>query len=421
MSFINFFRSTAPYIHAHRNKTVVVLVTGEAIHHSNALNIIPDLALMNSLGIRLVLVFGSETPADSMIGIQEPLHKQAMQDTLQKQGAIRSELEASFSMGLINSPMHNSSIRCISGNFVQARPIGVIDGIDMEYHGCVRNIDSDGISQSLDQRSVVLLPPSGYSTTGETFSLSAHEVAVTTASALQADKLLILSGSNFVNDTESLRELSLSQSDDLLTSLNQNSREYQDIHSAITATAKGVNRTHIIPIHTDGSLLTELFTRDGSGLMITSDIYDSVRPATIDDVGGILQLLEPLEDKGVLVKRSRELLEQEISQFVVNERDGMIIGCAALYPYSDDSAELGCVAVHPEYRHNNRGDALLKAVIQSAQTANLKKLFVLTTQTEHWFLERGFTASSVSSLPDQKKKLYNFQRNSKVFRLDLAK
>jgi len=421
LSFINFFRSTAPYIHAHRNKTVVVLITGEAIHHSNALNNIPDLALMNSLGIRLVVAFGSEDGTHSAHeATLAPLNKQAMLHLLQNQGAIRSELEASFSMGLINSPMHNSSIRCVSGNFVLAKPLGVIEGIDMEYHGRVRRIDSLGISQSLDQRSVVLLPPSGYSTTGETFNLSAHEVAVSVASALQADKMLILSNSDFLSYSKDLRELSLSQSQEYLKSFDEQSREFKDLQSAITATQQGVNRTHIIPIDTDGSILTELFTRDGAGLMIASDAYDSVRPATIEDVGGILQLLEPLEAKGVLVKRSRELLEQEINQFVVNERDGMIVGCAALYPYSDNAAELGCVAVHPDYRHSNRGDALLKAIIKTAKSANFQQLFVLTTQTAHWFIERGFEAASVSSLPDQKQKLYNFQRNSKVFRLNLG-
>ena len=148
---------------------------------------------------------------------------------------------------------------------------------------------------------------------------------------------------------------------------------------------------------------------------MSKNAYDQLRPANIDDVAGILDLLKPLEDEGVLVRRSRELLETEIERFCVIDRDGFITACAALYPYSEDKAELACVAVHPSYRGSDRGQRLLQQVEEKALGKNIKQLFVLTTRTAHWFLENGFIPGKISDLPQEKQKLYNYQRSSKVF------
>ena len=153
-----------------------------------------------------------------------------------------------------------------------------------------------------------------------------------------------------------------------------------------------------------------------TGTMISKESYEQVRPATIEDVGGIIEVIAPLEERGVLVRRSRELLEAEIEQFSVVERDSVIIGCAALYPFSEEAvAELACVAISDEYRGGNRGELLLEHMEDRAKEQGLKQLFVLTTRTAHWFQERGFAEQPLDSLPGQRKTLYNFQRNSKVF------
>jgi amino-acid N-acetyltransferase len=141
-----------------------------------------------------------------------------------------------------------------------------------------------------------------------------------------------------------------------------------------------------------------------------------VREATIEDVGGLLELISPLEEQGILVRRSREVLEREIEQFSVVEREGMIIACAALYPIADSEAgELACLAVNPEYRHGGRGDELLERIESRARQMGLSTLFVLTTRTAHWFRERGFAPSGVERLPAARASLYNYQRNSKIF------
>ena len=150
--------------------------------------------------------------------------------------------------------------------------------------------------------------------------------------------------------------------------------------------------------------------------MVVESTLNTLRDATINDVGGILQLLQPLEAEGILVRRGRERLEREIGRFVVLEHDHRIIGCAALYPFIEDrAAELACLAVQTNYRKQGYGDALLKHILAEAQAQGLHKLFVLTTRTAHWFIERGFKETDVGQLPTQKKMLYNYQRRSKVF------
>src|SRR5699024_866527 len=134
-------------------------------------------------------------------------------------------------------------------------------------------------------------------------------------------------------------------------------------------------------------------------------------------VGGILTLIRPLEKAGMLVRRSRELLENEIAQFSILERDGMVVGCAALYPFGNQQAgELACLAIHPDYRNADRGQKLPTVTEHADRQPGLRPSFTLTAQTAHWFLQQGFEPVPVTALPDDRQALYNFQRNSKVFR-----
>ncbi|MFW6342579.1 MAG: amino-acid N-acetyltransferase, partial [Halothiobacillaceae bacterium] len=172
---------------------------------------------------------------------------------------------------------------------------------------------------------------------------------------------------------------------------------------------------------TVGALLAELFTRDGCGTLITAEAYERTRPATLDDIGGIVALIEPLEQAGVLVRRSREQLELEIDRFTVIERDGDVIGCAALYPDIEArTGELACLVIHPDYRGEGRAGRLLAFMEQQARKQNLASIFVLSTQTTHWFKERGFVPVALDELPVARQALYNFRRNSRIFRKRLA-
>lgn len=419
---IRWLRNTAPYINAHRGKTFVLMLGGEVAQHENFANIFHDIALLNSLGVRLVLVHGSRPQIAQRMeraGLDSAFHDgmritdtAALEHVKDAAGSLRAQIEALLSMGLPNSPMQGSGLRVCSGNFVTARPIGVVDGIDFHHTGQVRRIDAAGIHQQLQDGSIVLLSPLGYSPTGEIFSLALEDIAVQCAAAIGADKLIMFSEAEGITNATgelvrqcvvgSIRELDIPDA----TLLN----------AARHACLAGVPRCHIISYCNDCALLEELFTHDGSGTLVANDDYEQARVATIDDVGGILELIEPLEQQGVLLKRSRELLETEIKQFRLLERDHRILACASLYPFPEEGCgEIACIVSHPDYRGGKRGQRLLHELEQEARRQGLDRVFVLTTQTAHWFLEQGFVESSSDALPDQKQSLYNLQRNSKVF------
>jgi amino-acid N-acetyltransferase len=426
--FVRWLRQATPYIHTHRGRTFVIAFGGEAVAVAQFPELIHDFALLHGLGIRLVLVHGARPQIEQRLAARgidlryvqglRITDDQALACVKEAAGVVRVEIEALLSLGLANSPMAGVHIPVASGNFVTARPLGVLDGIDYRHTGVVRRIDRESLQRRLDDGAVALMPPIGYSPTGEVFNLSAADVARSAAIALRADKLIFLiEGSGVLDESGNLISNLLSQNvETLLADLPPLSEELaQSLRAGADACIQGVGRVHLIA-RSDGALLRELFTRDGAGTLITASPYEALRPAHIDDVGSILHLLRPLEERGVLVRRSPERLETEIDRFSIIERDGMAVACAALYCYSDTGlAELACVAVHPDYRDGARGDKLLTHIEGIARERGIEQLFVLTTQTAHWFRERGFAPARLEDLPVQKQALYNYKRNSKVF------
>ena len=440
--FVTWFRSSSPYINAFRGRTFVIMFSGEAVADDRFSYLIHDIALLNSLGARLILVHGARAQIEQRLTEHDiAIHyvkesrvtdEAALAVVKEAVGTLRIEIEALLSMGLANSPMAGAGIRVASGNFVTAKPVGIRNGVDYCYTGEVRRVDAEAIKQRLDDGAIVLLSPLGYSPTGEVFNLTALEVATATAIALGADKLLCLVEGRglFDADKDLMRQLSLAEAEQWLAmqppldehadATTGNTEMTLYVTHAVHACRQGVRRAHLVDRHIDGALLLELFTRDGIGTLITADRYENMRKATIDDVGGILELIEPLETEGVLVWRSRERLETEIDYFMVMERDGMVIACAALYPFAkENSGELACLAVHPAYRDSGRGEALLNALEHYAKQHGIQHLFALTTHATHWFQERGFRASKIEDLPVQRQRLYNYQRKSKVFMKEL--
>ncbi len=424
---VSSFRQTSPYIKAYRGKTFVVMLPGAAITHSNFANIVHDIALLNNLGVRIILVHGARQQIDKKLNehnIESQIHHgtritddKSLKHLVEAIGSTRFAIEAALSTGLPNSPMHHANLQVRSGNFVTAMPCGVVDGVDLLHTGKVRKIDAHGLDEVLFNGSIALVSPLGYSVTGEIFNLTYTEVATRIAVEIGADKLIALTKDNGVLDEkgEIQRQLTLLQCEKLLLR-----KDTTDSHFSLKACYKacdqGVNRAQIISYTEDGALIKELFTRDGFGTMVHRDSYETIRRARIDDVGGILDLIEPLETQGVLVRRSRELLEQEIGHFTVMEIDGTIIACAALYPFVQDNAgELACMVTHPDYQGQGKAAKLLSHIEKQASKLKMTQLFVLTTQTAHWFVEQGFKESTLEILPQEKQTIYNYHRNSKIF------
>ncbi|MCG6939388.1 MAG: amino-acid N-acetyltransferase [Gammaproteobacteria bacterium] len=430
---VAWFRQSAPYIHAHRGRTFVILFGGEAVDHGGFAHLIHDITLLSSLGVKIVLVHGARPQIKQQLealnitsefadGLRVTLaeHMPAVEQAV---GQVRMKTEAQLSMGLPNTPMAGASVRVVSGNFVTARPYGIRDGIDYCQTGNVRKIDADAISQHLKNNNMVLISPIGYSPTGEIFNLRAEDVATEAAIALNADKLIFVMENNGVTDKQGglLQQLNLPQAQSWLKNHGTADNRQTDIetqshlNNAAQACRGGVRRAHLVSRKIDGALLLELYTRDGIGTLVTAENYEGLRHAVIEDIGGIMGLISPLEEQGVLVKRSREQLELDINNFTVIERDGMIIACAAIFIFTEEQvAELACLAVHRDYQAHGRGNDLMQHIEWQAKKNHMKKIFTLTTQTMHWFIERGYVECSADDLPMEKKSLYNYQRNSKV-------
>ncbi len=426
-NFVSWFRAVTPYINAFRGKTFVIAFGGKAVESEFAKTLAYDVNLLVSLGIRLVLVHGARPQIEEELrekNLESVYHRgyrvtdaQALDCVLDAVGSVYLEIEAMLSQGLPNTPMANSRIRVIGGNFITGQPIGVLDGIDMQYAGKVRKVDAEGINAQLGLGNIVLLNCEGPSPTGEIFNLQMEEAAEAVAVAIRADKLVYLTDSRGVTDKagELLDAMTADEVAELLVNgdwLSPDIRRY--LPCSVRATRTGVGRVHLISYEQDGSLLRELFTHDGVGTVVTRESLENIREAKPDDIAALIALIEPMEEEGILVHRPRELLEREIEHFSIMLHDGIIVGCAALYRHSEDEAELACLAVSPEHREWGYGEQLMTRIEKRAKRLGVKRLLVLTTRTEHWFVERGFKLGSVDDLPAKKRDMYNYQRRSKV-------
>lgn len=435
-ALVHDFRHSVPYINAHRGRTFVIMLGGEAIKHKNFPHIVNDIGLLHSLGIRLVVVYGARPHIDAMLQqYQYPMqyHKhtrvtdvRTLELVKQAVGQLQLDITAHLSMSLNNTPLQGAHINVVSGNFVIAQPLGVDDGIDYCHSGRIRRIDTEAIHRQLDSGTIVLTGPIAASVTGESFNLTAEEVATQVAIKLTAEKLIGFCSSQGVTNqdgsiaSELLPNQAQQRIDELEAAGDYRSSTVRFLRGAVKACRSGVRRSHLISYQEDGSLVQELFSREGIGTQIVMESAEQIRRANINDIGGILELIRPLEQQGILVRRSREQLEREVSQFTIIERDNLTIACAALYPFPEEYiGEMACVAVHSEYRNASRGERLLKQITLQAKQIGLRKLFVMTTRSIHWFQERGFTPGNVDILPMKKQALYNYQRGSKILLIDL--
>ena len=433
-TFVPWFRTVAPYIHAYHGKTFVVAIAGELIAAGKLTSFAQDLAILHAMGIRLVLVHGFRPQVNEQLRSKGHTSRfshgmritdaVALDSAQEAAGQLRFEIEAAFSQGLPNTPMANAIVRVVSGNFLTAQPVGVVDGVDFMHSGVVRKVDALAIRRAIDFGAMVLLSPFGFSPTGEAFNLTMEDVATSTAIALQSDKLLFITEVRGIHedlaDPESPidTELALADAEKILASLpapQSPSDTAFYLRHCVRACRGGVERSHILPFAVDGALLMEVFTHDGIGTMVVDEKLESLREATPDDIGGVLQLIEPFERDGTLVKRDRTEIERDIGNYTVIEHDGVIFGCAALYPYPEArTGEMAALTVSSQVQGQGDGERILKRVEQRARALGLESIFVLTTRTMHWFIKRGFAQVDADWLPEARKRKYNWDRRSQV-------
>ena len=424
---VAWLRQVSPYFQHHRGKTFVVYFSGKTVDDSSFANVIRDLIILAAVGIRLIVVFGARPQIEARLkdkGIERRVvsglvisDRETMAQMTEVVGAMRLGIESAFSSGSRGGPFAGAPNKIASGNFVLAKPAGITDGIDLEFTGVVRSIDKSAIESRLTQGEIVLLAPLGFSPTGELFNLEARDLAVVVASEIGAKKLILVAKKNGISaeDGTLCRALTLHEASALRDAKNNDDIEHDFLAMGIKACNAGVDRVHIVGRTVDGAILRELFTRDGVGTLISSAPFDHLRRATLDDIGGIIELVQPLTAAGNLVERSKEQFESEIERFVVMIRENTVVACGSLHPYLEQRVgEVACIAVHPDYRGGQFGVVLLQELERRARDLGIETLFALTTHATHWFNERGFEISKLETLPVEKRELYNYQRNSAV-------
>ncbi|MBF0784612.1 amino-acid N-acetyltransferase [Muribacter muris] len=424
---VQWFRQSTPYVNLHSGKTFVIMLDGEVMESPNFINIINDISLLHSLNIKLVIVFGARPQIEHLLAVHQIpsdyyqniriTSPETLEIVKQAVGKVHYDLLARLSLRSPNAPV----INIVSGNMVLAQPIGVVDGVDYGLSGKIRRINLESIKQQLATQSIVLLGPVASSVTGEMFNLPFEDIATQVAIKLRADKLIGFCETQGILDEQG----------DVIADLMPQTAKYhlnqriergqyhssaaRFLQAAIDVCQAGVKRAHLISYLADGSLLQELFSRDGIGTQFSMQESETIRLATIQDIPSLLELIRPFEQQGILVKRSREQLEMEIDHYTIIERDGVVIACAALNPYpAEKMAEMACVVVHPDYRDSARGDILLAEIQKRAKKLGVERLFILTTRTTQWFQERGFKPADIADLPQAKREHYNYQRRSKV-------
>ena len=411
------FRNTAPYIRAHRGRTFVLCLDGALLESAAVADaLLQDLAQLQVLGARLALVFGARRRLDALLP-DAPFHDGVrvvraadLPAVLAAVGALQSDLQARLSRGLANTALAGLRLRVLTGNLVAARPRGVHEGVDFEHSGEVRRVAAEEIAPLLERGAVVLLPPLGYSATGEAFLLQAVELARAAAQSLQADKLIYLHAEPALRARgRLLRRLTTAEAAALQKRRRLRPGYARLLRAAVDAGLAGVERVHLLDGRRDGALLRELFTHAGDGVMITRSDAHAPRRAAVADLGGVLELLGPLVEQGVLAEWPRAELELRVRDFRVIEIDGLIAACACLRPLDAARAELAALAVHPEHRGQGHGAALLAGIERAAAAGGARELYVRTTRAMHWFRERGFRPAAA------RKSFPRGPRNARVF------
>ncbi|KAG7379932.1 hypothetical protein PHYPSEUDO_007990 [Phytophthora pseudosyringae] len=436
-SFTAMFRDMSPYINFHRGTTMVIHLPGQLVESNLFGAVMHDIALLNTFGVKLVLVAGSRPQLNRQLSLRKlsqrfdcgmritgPMELQCAMDAA---GSVRFQIESYLGRGIVNSPGRARTINIASGNFITAQPVGVRGGVDFKNTGEMRRLNVEKVRTALDDGDIVLISSIGYSASGEVFNCLSEQVASKCAVQLESAKLIFMHNSEELIDSRSnsvVQTLVIEQAQQYVELAQQNPEISGDfllyLKESIKACVNGVKRSHLVSRHVDGGLLQELFTRDGEGLMITKHMYEGIRMATTNDIVSVMRLIQPLLDDDVLVSRDQEQIESNVDTFTVVERDGAIIACCTLQPYENNFAEMGCVAVDPTYRNLGKGNALLGYIMRKSAAMGVTKLFVMTTRTAHWFLERGFVEATVNDLPPSKLAKIDLKRKSKVYICDIS-
>ncbi len=425
---IRVLREALPYITRFSGEIFIVKFGGEALEGNNFIQVLPDIALLHSVGIRIILVHGANPQIEAMSKVygQKSKKRKGIRITDEKTmtivqqacSSVTQKILASFSA--LNKTKY--SIKGFVGNVVKAKPMGVIDGTDFQFTGEVESIETETLLKVLDDNFIPVLPPLGVDDFGTLYNINADTLAVEVAIALQARKILFLTNVDGVMEgNELVPELTPQQARELLKKKNVvTGGMIPKLEACITSCENGVRRAHLLNYNKEGVVLLEVLSQHGQGTMINANPYKNIRKAIIADVESIMILTKPLMDSGVLLKRTWEEYEAGIHEFVVFEKDSLVSGCGALRVFRDrQSAEIYCMAIDEKVQDRGYATEIIEYLENQAREKGVKNLFTLSAKIHEWFLQRGFTYTSEKKLPPDRH--VDSSRKSKVLKKVLGR
>ena len=426
-------RSVIRYIQKFKNAVTVIYLDDEIIDSPMFSSHMRDIALIHQAGLKVILVPASRTRIDQVLTASNVPWSYNNNIRITSESAIPLIKMATFDISnIVMTSLAAHQITATIGNWVRARAKGVLDGVDYGTAGEIDKIQTDAIKATLENGFIPIFPCIGWSSVGKPYNISSVTLAKQLAIELKADKLFfVMNNSSITKQNFSIPEnvglsdegevpaLNLNELNHFLE-LNKNSEQTKIINllkTAQEACTNGVSRVHIVNGTYDGALPCEIFSDLGSGTMIYSQNYGTLRPMLNQDIPAVLTVMRPFIEKKILLPRTDESLALNLQDYIVYEIDGGIRACSALHIYPDGQAEIAGVAVDESFSNLGIGPKMIDFLLDRARSNLLKSVFVLTTQTSDWFEKIGFKADSVDSLPPERKAKWTPERGSKVLRI----
>ncbi|MDR1126814.1 MAG: amino-acid N-acetyltransferase [Treponema sp.] len=399
-------------------------------------SLVRDIALLSKTGFHVIIVAGAKERIDAVLRKYDVASNYHGRIRITPAATLPFVEMAAFHAATRFMTLSASRVDAVIGNFVRARGLGVIGGVDMGHTGFVEKVLVDSLERTLRQGMIPILPCIGWSPAGKTYNVASDDITLAVSAALGAIKLFIISVDGGlksgvyalpphveraeVDETGRIIRLTPQEAEFILTANRDrpDDKPLLDLNLALKASKAGVERVHLIDGREDGAILRELFSNMGAGTMIYTDEYESIRKLKNSDIADVLRLMEPLMQTGVLIRRTPEQIQEKKDDYVVIEIDGTVRACAALHEWGERQAEIAALATDPTFTTLGLGRRIVRFLLERAKQNDVRRVFVLTTHTHDWFETLGFTSATVESLPPCRRRLYDQNRKSKVFAVE---
>jgi amino-acid N-acetyltransferase len=414
-------RGILQYIPQFREKTFIIAVDGAIVPDENFANILLDVAVLRSLNIRVVLVHGAAVQIEALAKTQNiqasNLDGTGVTDAPTLQVAIDAANRLTHE---ILEGLSADDLRAACTNAIIAHPLGIIHGVDHLFTGKVERVDTELLQTLLNQGIVPVVPPLGFDGDGKTYRVNSDGIALATAEALKATKLIFITAEDgLLYNGQLIRQMVVGDLQKLVQSASGGfgPEMLSKARHAAAACAAGVQRVHVINGHEDEGLLSEVFSNEGIGTLIYANEYEQIRPAKTKDIRAIQMLTKKAVEAEELVRRTRSEIEKNLTDYYIFEIDKNPVACVALHiDPARQQGELASLYVDPSHENQGIGRKLIQFVENKAREMGLTELIALSTQTFTYFQSKGgFVEGIPDDLPPARREKYDHSgRNSKV-------